>query len=64
MDGPLGLKEIEDPKLSRESTHNGGKVVSLMHLDSILKTTNLSLSYFDVCIHHILLQPCNIERCM
>jgi len=28
---PLGLQEIEAPRISRQSAHKGGKVVSLTH---------------------------------
>jgi hypothetical protein len=28
----LGLQEVESPRMSRESAHEGGKVVSLTHL--------------------------------
>ena len=31
LDGPLGLQEVEVPRISRQSTHEGGKVVSPTH---------------------------------
>ena len=31
LDRPFGLREIEDPRISRQSAHEGGKVVSPVH---------------------------------
>jgi len=31
LDRPLGLQEVEAPRISRHSAHEGGKVVSHMH---------------------------------
>jgi len=36
MDRPLGLQEIEAPKISTQSTHEGGKVVSPTYLPPLL----------------------------
>jgi len=31
LDRPLGLQEVEAPRISRQSAHEGAKVVSLTH---------------------------------
>ena len=31
MQAPLGLPEVEAPRISRQSAHEGGKVVSTTH---------------------------------
>jgi hypothetical protein len=31
LDRPLGLQEVETPRISRQSVHEGGKVVSRTH---------------------------------
>jgi len=36
MDRPLGLQEVEAPSISRQSAHEGGKVVSRTHRPTLL----------------------------
>ena len=31
LDRPLGLKEVEAPRISRQSAHEGGKAISPRH---------------------------------
>jgi hypothetical protein len=36
MDRPLGFQEVEAPRISRQSAHEGGKVVSPTHSTPLL----------------------------
>jgi hypothetical protein len=35
LDRPLGFQEVETPRISRQSAHEGGKAVSPMHWPSL-----------------------------
>jgi len=51
LDETLKLKDIEAPKISRQSAHEGGKVVSLMRLDSTLTIASFSLCLVLMSLH-------------
>jgi len=39
LDRPLGLQEVETPRISRQSVHEGGKVVKHKHRPTLLHWT-------------------------
>jgi len=41
---PLGLQEVEAPRMSRQLIHDGGKVVSPMHRSPLLQEISLVLT--------------------
>jgi len=43
LDRPLGLQEAEAPRISRQLTHEGGKVVSPMHRPPLPQEISLLL---------------------